>query len=89
MTSPTEASGGERVASRNQVFARGPWAGGTPPPMADTRDAMGAAQRLLRRLTPERAKVVSVLVLISISVALNVYGPKLLGRATDVVVRGV
>jgi ATP-binding cassette subfamily B protein len=80
--------GGERVASRNQVFTRGPF-GGTPPPMADTKDAKGAAQRLLNRLAPERPKVLMVLVLITGSVALNVYGPKLLGKATDVIVKGL
>jgi ATP-binding cassette subfamily B protein len=47
-----------------------------------------SAKRLLNRLRPERAKVVVVLALAVCSVALAVLGPKILGRATDVIFTG-
>ncbi|RMI33637.1 ABC transporter ATP-binding protein [Nocardia stercoris] len=46
-------------------------------------------RRLLGRLAPERAAVLAVLVLAVISVVLNVIGPELLGRATDLIFDGV
>jgi ATP-binding cassette subfamily B protein len=47
-----------------------------------------SAKRLLGRLRPERAKVVVVLLLAVGSVALAVLGPKILGKATDVIFKG-
>ncbi|HEU5005966.1 MAG TPA: ABC transporter ATP-binding protein [Jatrophihabitantaceae bacterium] len=47
-----------------------------------------SARRLLGRLRPERAKALVVLVLAVCSVALAVLGPKILGRATDVIFTG-
>ncbi|MGZ4544600.1 MAG: ABC transporter ATP-binding protein [Blastococcus sp.] len=48
-----------------------------------------SAKRLLRRLSPERLKVAAVLALAVISVAFAVAGPKLLGKATDIIFAGV
>jgi ATP-binding cassette subfamily B protein len=48
-----------------------------------------SAKRLLRRLTPERTRVAAVLVLAVLSVSFAVAGPKLLGRATDIIFAGV
>ncbi|HLN76855.1 MAG TPA: ABC transporter ATP-binding protein [Nocardioidaceae bacterium] len=48
-----------------------------------------SAQRLVRRLQPERAKVVTVIALGVLSVALAVVGPKILGRATDLIFAGL
>jgi len=47
-----------------------------------------SAKRLMRRLYPERMLVAGVLGLAIGSVTLAVLGPKLLGRATDVIFRG-
>jgi len=47
-----------------------------------------SAKRLLGRLRPERAKVLVVLTLAVCSVSLAVLGPKILGRATDVIFTG-
>ncbi|HZC73732.1 MAG TPA: ABC transporter ATP-binding protein [Jatrophihabitans sp.] len=47
-----------------------------------------SAKRLIRRLTPERAQVLVVLVLAVGSVALMVIAPRILGHATNIVFRG-
>jgi ATP-binding cassette subfamily B multidrug efflux pump len=48
-----------------------------------------SAKRLIRRLRPERAAAISVIVLGIVSVALSSIGPKVLGRATDLIFAGV
>ena len=45
-------------------------------------------KRLVKRLRPERPKVIAVIVAGVISVALTAAGPKVLGRATDVIFAG-
>ncbi|MCU1538770.1 MAG: transporter related protein, partial [Humibacillus sp.] len=47
------------------------------------------AKRLLGRLRPHRAKVVVVLVFAVVSVVLSSIGPKILGRATDLIFGGI
>jgi ATP-binding cassette subfamily B protein len=47
-----------------------------------------SAKRLIRQLRPERPRVIAVLVLAVVSVGLSVLGPKILGRATDVIFAG-
>ncbi|MGA8210315.1 MAG: ABC transporter ATP-binding protein, partial [Nocardioidaceae bacterium] len=47
-----------------------------------------SARRLAARMRPERARVAAVLVLAVLSVGLTVVGPRLLGRATDLVFAG-
>jgi ATP-binding cassette subfamily B multidrug efflux pump len=47
-----------------------------------------SAKRLMRRLRPERWLALAVLALALSSVTLSVIGPKLLGRATDIVFAG-
>ena len=65
-----------------------PWASiGVPTEKASTFGP--SARRLLGRLAPERLGVVAVLVLGVVSVALNVVGPVVLGRATDLIFAGV
>jgi ATP-binding cassette, subfamily B, multidrug efflux pump len=64
----------------------GPFGGG-----GMTEKAMNfgpSVQRLLGRLRPERARLVGVLVLGVISVALMVIGPRIIGRATDIIFAG-
>jgi ATP-binding cassette, subfamily B, multidrug efflux pump len=65
-----------------------PWAGAGQP--AEKASDFGpSARRLARRLRPERSGVLVVLVLGVVSVALNVIGPRVLGRATDVIFAGI
>ena len=47
-----------------------------------------SAKRLLALLRPERASLYAVLALAVASVALNAVGPKILGRATDLIFAG-
>jgi ATP-binding cassette, subfamily B, multidrug efflux pump len=64
-----------------------PWMGAAMP----TEKAMNfvpSARRLVRRLRPFRATLFAVLALALASVTLSVIGPKLLGRATDVIFSG-
>ncbi|MEU6408380.1 ABC transporter ATP-binding protein [Microbispora sp. NPDC046933] len=66
----------------------GPFGGGQMP--AEKSMNFGpSTRRLLRRLSPERPKIVAVIGLAVISVVFSVIGPKLLGRATDVIFSGV
>ncbi|MDT7706518.1 MAG: ATP-binding cassette, subfamily multidrug efflux pump, partial [Pseudonocardiales bacterium] len=65
-----------------------PWAGAGQP--AEKASTFGpSAKRLAGRLAPERLGVLVVIVLGVVSVALNVVGPKILGRATDLIFAGV
>jgi ATP-binding cassette subfamily B protein len=52
-------------------------------------DFQGSGRRLLRTLRPQQALIVWALALGIASVVLNVTGPKLLGRATDLIFAGV
>ena len=46
-------------------------------------------RRLIRQLRPQRVAIVAAIVLGTISVALGVVGPKILGRATDLMLAGI
>jgi ATP-binding cassette subfamily B protein len=73
--------------SENRRQGGPPWMTAGMP--AEKAMAFGpSAKRLLARLRPERAKGIVVLVLAVCSVALAVLGPKILGRATDVIFTG-
>jgi ATP-binding cassette subfamily B protein len=48
-----------------------------------------SARRLIGRLRPERISVITVFVLGVVSVALSAIGPKVLGRATDLIFAGL
>jgi ATP-binding cassette subfamily B multidrug efflux pump len=69
-------------------FGRGPM-GGMGMPAEKAMTFKPSARRLLARLTPERAKVAAVIGLAVLSVGFAVAGPKLLGRATDIIFAGV
>jgi ATP-binding cassette subfamily B multidrug efflux pump len=48
-----------------------------------------SARRLVGRMRPERGKAIAVVLLAVVSVALSVLGPRLLGRATDLIFAGL
>jgi ATP-binding cassette, subfamily B, multidrug efflux pump len=52
-------------------------------------DFRGSGLRLLRTLRPQQHLIIGALLLALASVALSVIGPKILGRATDVIFAGV
>ncbi|EKF22852.1 ABC transporter family protein [Mycolicibacterium hassiacum DSM 44199] len=58
-------------------------------PTERTRDFAGSALRLLRRLAPQRALVVAVLLLGIGGIVIGVIGPRILGHATDLLFNGV
>ena len=57
-------------------------------PVEKTKDFKSVTSRLLGRLRRERGKVALVIVLAITSTLMLVIGPKVLGNATDIVVRG-
>ncbi len=94
MSAPTKAGPGERPTP-----ARGPG----PPPGSNrgpaawmagrsvekSLDFRGSSKRLLGTLRPQRMLIIATLALGAGSVALAVLGPKILGRATDLIFAGV
>lgn len=58
-------------------------------PAEQSEDFRGAVRRLGQMLVGERLRLAAVLLLTAASVVLVVIGPRLLGNATDVIVRGV
>ncbi|HEY0645277.1 MAG TPA: ABC transporter ATP-binding protein [Nocardioides sp.] len=66
---------------------RGPMGGGMIGQKADT--FWPSLKRLLARLRPERHKAYAVVVLTLVSVVATAVGPKILGRATDLVFAGL
>ena len=66
----------------------GPQVGMFGPPPAKSKDFRGSLRRLLAQLRPERKLFILVISLTSISVILNAFGPKILGRATNHVFYG-
>ncbi|MCL2089791.1 MAG: ABC transporter ATP-binding protein/permease [Micrococcales bacterium] len=58
-------------------------------PTEKSMDFVGSGRRLIRTLRPERLRLTAVVGLSVGSVALSVVGPKLLGRATDIIFEGV
>jgi ATP-binding cassette, subfamily B, multidrug efflux pump len=58
-------------------------------PVEKLEDFKGSLKRLLRLLAPQRVMVGCILAFGVASVALSVYGPRLLGHATDIIFAGV
>lgn len=80
------------MSERRPVAPRGPMGGmhggmGNVPP-AKANDFKTTIRRLLRELGPERRLLALVLSLISISVVLGTFGPKLMGTATNYIFYG-
>ncbi len=68
-------------------FGGGPW-GGTGMPAEKAMSFGPSVRRLLGRLSPERAKVLAVIGLGVTSVVFAVIGPRIIGRATDIIFTG-
>lgn len=58
-------------------------------PTERSMDFKGSGKRLLGLMRPERALVVAMLACTTVGVALTVIGPKVLGKATDLIFAGV
>ncbi len=84
----------DRATIRNAAPRRGPGGGGGPfggmgMPAEKSLNFGPSAKRLFGRLRPEGIGVGMVLVLAILSVTFSVLGPKILGRATDIIFNGV
>ena len=85
---PAKLKETERVQSvQGPLPGRGPFGGGMVGQKAST--FWPSTRRLLARMRPERTKSYVVLALTVISVLANAVGPKILGRATDLVFTGL
>jgi ATP-binding cassette subfamily B multidrug efflux pump len=58
-------------------------------PAEKSKDFGHSARRLMAQMKPEALGVAAVLVLALVSVAMSVFGPKVLGRATDTIIAGL
>ncbi|MFE0100039.1 ABC transporter ATP-binding protein [Streptomyces sp. NPDC059009] len=58
-------------------------------PPQKSLDFKGSGKRLLAQFKPERATMYGMLVAVVLSVGLSVVGPKILGRATDLIFAGI
>ena len=87
MTEPRTMEKTERISGGGGGHGRGgPFGGGM---VGQKPLNFGPSiKRLIKRLRPERPKVIAVIVAGVISVALTAAGPKVLGRATDVIFAG-
>ncbi|HVR31096.1 MAG TPA: ABC transporter ATP-binding protein [Acidimicrobiia bacterium] len=77
----------ERIQGEGGPGRGGPFGGGIVG--QKSLDFVPSARRLLHRLRPELPKVVAVVASGVISVALAAVGPRVLGRATDLILAGV
>ena len=66
---------------------RGPMGAMMGPPQK-AKNFKGSARRLLGLLVPHRGLVIAVLACCTVAVAFTVSGPKILGRATDIIFKG-
>lgn len=83
-SAPTRLKETERIQTGpTPVPGRGPFGGGMVGQKASSFQP--SAKRLLRRMRPERSKAYVVIALTVGSVLANAVGPKILGRATDLV----
>jgi ATP-binding cassette subfamily B multidrug efflux pump len=77
----------ERIQTGPGGPGRGPFGGGMVGQKASTFGA--SARRLVGRMAPDRFRAVAVVVLAVLSVLLTATGPKILGRATDLIFSGL
>jgi ATP-binding cassette, subfamily B, multidrug efflux pump len=89
--------GGDRLETESEGDAPRPQQGGAlrgpaafmSGPAAKSKDFKGSSRRLLSYLRPERPILIVSMVMAAIGVGMSVWGPKLLGRATDLIFAGV
>ena len=93
-TPPVQAGPGERATPARAPgpapgAARGPGAWMAGRSVEKSLDFRGSGLRLLRTLRPQLHLIIGTLLLAVASVTLSVIGPKILGRATDIIFAGV
>jgi ATP-binding cassette, subfamily B, multidrug efflux pump len=85
---PPPAGPNQRAANGPPVAARGPAAWMNGPSMEKAKDFKGSLRRLLGLLRPERAVIIVSVLCATGSVAASVWGPKILGNATNIIFAG-
>ncbi len=88
-TAPGERATPARAPGPAPGAARGPGAFLAGQSVEKSLDFRGSGLRLLRTLRPQQHLIIGTLLLAIVSVILAVIGPKILGRATDVIFAGV
>ena len=93
-TQTTPAAGGGQLKETERVQAPvggpgrgGPFGGGMVGQKASTFGP--SAKRMIGRLAPERTKTIGVVALAVVSVGLTAVGPRILGKATDLIFAGL
>ncbi|MFJ7955019.1 ABC transporter ATP-binding protein [Streptomyces sp. NPDC096319] len=84
----TRAPSPAKTPERTGPPARSGGPGLTTPALERSLAFRSSGLRLLRTLTPDRARLLAVLLAGAAAVSLSVLGPLLLGRATDLVITG-
>ena len=74
--------------SAQRPMARGPMGAMMGAPPSKSQDFKGSLRKLLKELHPERKTLALVLSLITTSVIIGSFGPKILGRATNYIFYG-
>ena len=81
------------ATSNRPAPSRGPRGGGPfggmQGPVEKSMNFGPSAKRLLRRLSPERFRLVWIVLLTALSTIFTVLGPKLLGDATNLIFEGL
>ncbi len=78
----------QQAQANRAVMGRGPMSAGGMP-AEKSKDFGASVRRLLGLMAPERAGLIAVVAIAVTSVAFYVSGPRVLGHATDLIVRGV
>ena len=89
MSEPKSSGPPKRGPGPDPSTQRGPGPMRGAMPTEKSMDFLGSSKRLLGMMRPERAIVAGLLTLGVISVTLTVLGPRILGRATDLIFAGV
>ena len=92
--SPVAKPGSSTQAASMGGQRRGPMGGGPPHmgaamPVQKSLNFGPSAKRLIRRLKPERPRLLVVIAFAIVSVTLSVLGPWMLGNATNIIFNGV
>ena len=85
--SETKLKETERIQAGPGGPGRGPFGGGMVGQKASTFGP--SARRLVARMRPDRGKALGVVLLAVVSVVLTALGPRILGRATDLIFSGL
>ena len=85
----SESSEEKVAAAPKPQMAAGPRLMGSTMPVEKSKDFRNSSMRLLSWMRPERTRLILVVVASVFSVVMSVVGPKILGNATNLIIKGV